>query len=324
MQRARLHRRALLFAFALTVGRITYGQPQLQSRSFFVGPAHPVTSNTAFTAAGQQMANGVLYVRTNGVADSEPYSKEPNWVGVAFPNADAWGWIPVTTAGDGTFAVVMPLPRGYSPGAAAGINEVIQVAGVPFQMGPYAGSCAPSAACYQSDVFTSWRRVYIESDRMFKRGAFLRTSPVAGATKVDVTSALPFQNASGTHPIPVLFIHSPDASVTGDAAYMEAGNAVRVKGNNPAVLTLDQPLVHSYTAVDARYAPGLYAGDAVGVYVTDGDLFPAEFDLAQSCFATFDTDVHVLSGSENLMPYLPFVQNMYESHLLWRGVRPLV
>lgn len=245
-----------------------------------------------------------------------PYAPEPNY-----------GWQPVTSDGNGRISLPLQVGAQGNPSIAmpAGDNVQIQASAIflPF-VSPT--RCTPALGCYMSGVITSWRRVYIERDRMFRAGAFLINDGLHGATTLDVTDISAFRNASASSPIPAILIHGDSPTAAPPHNYMET---VYVKKAAGGKLTLTQVLRYDYFAVRSSIDRTLFAGDAIGKYANDADLFPTDLGLAINVFGaktcqnppTCDslyTDFMVIAeGSAapnppavpNMVPYIPFISS---------------
>jgi hypothetical protein len=265
---------------------------------------------TAYDATGATLAGQTIYVRTADPPDPSPYlpagmshdgDNPYGWEG--FANSDDFGWVGVATDANGRFEVIMPMSEQY-----AGDNQEVEASALPL---PYVESptrCKSDLACYRSPTFTNWRRVYIERDRMFRKGAFISADVMPSATKVRVTDGSPFKGAKASNPIPVLFIHSSALDPNGQSG-AELRNVIKVTGGKRfPTLELDAPLTLAYVERPSSFDASLESGDAVGVFRGDVDVFPSYLDPSIEFFKGVYTDVHVLKdGSENVMQYVPFV-----------------
>jgi hypothetical protein len=273
---------------------------------------HVVVRGTAYDAAGVPFGTQTIYVRTADPPDPSLYlpagmshdGDNPfGWE--RFPNGDGYGWAGVATDANGRFEVIMPMIE-----QSAGNNQEVEASAVAL---PYLESptrCKSDLACYRSPIFTAWRRVFIERDQMFRKGAFIRKSVAPGDTKIDVLDGSPFKGAKASNPIPVLFIHSGAFDPNGKSG-AEIRNVIKVTGGKRLpTIVLDAPLNLAYVARFASIDTSLPSGDAVGVFHSDADVFPAYFDPAVEFFKDMYTDVRVLKdGKENVMQYVPFVAN---------------
>jgi len=54
-------------------------------------------------------------------------------------------------------------------------------------------TCTNPNPCSRTGVFTLWKRVYVEEEHMFRRGAFIRYAALSGTNLVPVSDPIPFQ-----------------------------------------------------------------------------------------------------------------------------------
>jgi hypothetical protein len=270
-----------------------------------------VVRGTAYDATGAPFAGQTMYVRTADPPDPSQYlpagmshdgDNPTGWAGFLLP-ADVWGWSAVTTDATGRFEVTMPMLPQF-----AGDNQEVEASALalPYQHSPT--RCKSDLGCSRSPIFTSWRRVFIERDRMFRKGSFISADVMPGAKQVRVTDASPFKGARASNPIPVLFIHSGTLDPNGQSG-AEIRNVIKVTGGRklPA-LVLDAPLLLAYVEKSSSFDASLESGDAVGVFRGDADGFPSYTDPSIEFFKDMYTDVRVLKdGTENVMQYVPFV-----------------
>jgi hypothetical protein len=274
---------------------------------------HVVVRGTAYDVSGVPLAGQTVYVRRGDPPDPSPYVPAGmshdgdnglyGNVGTSFPPGDDWDWGAVVTDASGRFEVTLPMGA-----QTAGNNQEVQASAISL---PYITSttrCTPDLNCYRSPTFTNWRRVFIERDQMFRKGAFIRTNVTPGDTQIDVTDASPFKGAKASKPVPALFIHSGALDPNGQSG-AELRNVIKVAGGKRfPTLVLDAPLTLAYVASKSSYGLNLLNGDAVGVFQGDADVFPSYFDPSIGFFKDMYTDVRVLKGgSENVMQYVPFV-----------------
>jgi hypothetical protein len=266
---------------------------------------------TAYDATGAPFAGQTMYVRTADPPDPSQYlpagmshdgDNPTGWAGFPLPS-DVWSWAAVTTDANGRFDVTMPVLPQF-----AGDNQEVEASAVPL---PYIESptrCKSDLGCSRSPIFTSWRRVFIERDRMFRKGAFIRADIAPGATQVPVTDGSPFKGAKASSPIPVLFIHSSALDPNGMSG-AEVRNVIKVTGGRKSpTLVLDAPLTLAYVERKSSFDASLPSGDAVGVFNGDADVFPSYIDPSIEFFKDMYTDVRVLKdGTENVMQYIPFI-----------------
>jgi hypothetical protein len=159
--------------------------------------------------------------------------------------------------------------------------------------------------CWFSGTFTAWKRVYLEADRMFKKGAFL-TQPVAASPDAPVTVALEsIPKGVGKNKY-LMFIHSPSIGSSG-TPWSEVVKVTGVNNKNKEVtvehLTYGYEGPENYLGDDYRYL-----ADAVGVISgpdgpTDGDLWNFNTEYLQPLYA--NTFVEYVLLSDDPVPYLP-------------------
>lgn len=121
-------------------------------------------------------------------------------------------------------------------------------------------TCRP---CYSTGVITAWKRIYLEVDQMFRRGAYVIGTHPAGSDRITVSNR---DFAAGDI---VRLIHGPRRDGAGTLAfYADDHQVVNVlrspTGNAHRILVLNPPLRDEYT--EDTSIPGLaYLNDAVGV-----------------------------------------------------------
>jgi hypothetical protein len=79
--------------------------------------------------------------------------------------------------------------------------------------------------CPRTGLFRLWKRIYVESDAMYRSGASIAREAHAGSTRVEVDDVRPFRDAKPGRPLEVLLMHAPwvDA-VPPDALADEIGH----------------------------------------------------------------------------------------------------
>jgi hypothetical protein len=173
----------------------------------------------------------------------------------------------------------------------------------------YSGTVLPQRVMGLSAVYTSWKRVFVERDHMFRRGGLLLNSyGAAGAC------GSPMPNCCGTGlelPCNQLLVYSWSNVVSGDSIVVfdelttaEAGGETRTvqavadNGDGSKTITLDTPLTKSYHASNhtglppmptfSASAPDTPHSGGIGV-VSDCDSAPNQINFLGSCY--FDTDL---------------------------------
>lgn len=275
-----------------------------------------VIRGTAKNADGTPYANQPIYLRQLDPEDASAYvpgsrlSKYDNLLigSTAFtddgrtslPTAGqiAAPWYVKTTDAQGGFKTIM-----HFGGRAGGDNVAALASGVPLALPFIAGGadCLAEASCYRSGVFTAWRRVYLEVDRMFRQGAFITSSLLPGMTQVDVEDATPWANAKASNPIPIRLIHSAGGDTVPGSEYMEDHRVVGVKGRR---LTLDTAVTQEYYALHSAVDNTRWAGDAVGR--PDGSK--PTYTVSPSLIISLMQDAYVqYTVLSEAMPYFPFL-----------------
>jgi hypothetical protein len=225
-----------------------------------------------------------------------------------------WGWASMTADAEGRFSAVLP-----TTSSAAGDNVQLEASAAWL---PYLASearCTPALGCYTSGVLTAWRRLYVERDRMLRKGSFLTQDALPGVNTLSVVSTADFSGASASAPIAAILIHGDGPEVSTPNNYYETVYVVRAQNNGR--LTLQSPITRSYNAVISATEPTKRAGDAIGRYATTADVWPAYLDPSVRFFGATNcatppacdslyVDMKVLEegpGKPNKAPYLPFV-----------------
>lgn len=150
--------------------------------------------------------------------------------------------------------------------------------------------------CFESQVFTIWKRFVVEKDQMFRRGTFLAEGYTDGLT-VRVVPDRQFHPTAGAV---LMFIRSTPSGVTSELR--------TVARYRRGVITLDTPLTGSYVGPPG---PNLdHLADGVGI-VGDGTydvrLEPLRAELRNAF-------VDVWERSQRT-PYFPFVGRMTEPEM---------
>jgi hypothetical protein len=219
------------------------------------------------------VADRAMYFRVYDPPDPSPYVKPFSGEGDNYAVASLAakiGDLPINhvqTDQDGYARIIMTVPP-----HSAGDNFQIDASPFPF---PFGGStdCTAAKNCYRSATITSWKRTYVETDVMFREGAFLvqdvqPAAPGADQTVI-VTECRPFKRGSA-----VYFIHGPHSTVLNDGFYAETSSIAQVKrihGTQNCLLTLAAPLVHNYYGPDGGMQ---HLADGVGVLGTDPFFVP--------------------------------------------------
>lgn len=246
------------------------------------------------TAAGTPVAGQTVQFRVIDPPDTAPYvvragddRVDDNFDGPGRINGE-----PVATAvtnAAGAVSVTLAITS-----FAAGDNYQIEAIASPVF------DCS-LGRCTKSQVYTAWKRVYVEVNKMFRRGAYLSEPAQAGAHAIRVREVRAFPTA----PFRVRLIHARAVGDNGGRDpffYDEIAHVIAVEpdlpqpdGTVPGRLLLDpaQPgLAHGYDQMEAVGPPGQrtrrpYLADAVGVItgVRDADYFLPNGKFVKSTFA---------------------------------------
>jgi hypothetical protein len=122
-----------------------------------------------------------------GKTASLPYVANDNevWADSTVP-ADAWG---LSAYSSGPWAQELEITPGADHRAVFWLRMPPRYAGDNVQIAtekvdPKTNQVVPEMLCSLSPVFTSWKRVFIEKDRMFRRGGVLRNDSIPGQSSV--------------------------------------------------------------------------------------------------------------------------------------------
>lgn len=258
---------------------------------------------TIYDADGAPMRGQTVYLRLTDPPDVAAYTANVKRSGDNTGSRATLGAAEVVSDNNGEIHTVLT-----ARSANAGDNY--QLEATPIPLFGSSNTCDQRNDCYQSGVMTCWKRVYLEVDRMFRAGVDLATDAPAGSTRVRVASRAGL--AVGT---PVLFIHAPDRSTTGQPFYSEVHVIQQIHGHRRPAIVLDSPLNYDYfvetTAVDAA---GDVLADAVGAISgpfgpLSNDLYDVDLSYLQPLFNSAFVDVVFLDCVSiqkcDDVPYLP-------------------
>ena len=224
------------------------------------------------TAAGTPVAGQTVQFRVIDPPDTGPYVVRAGDARMN-DNFDGPGRIngePVATAvsnAAGAVSVTLATTE-----FAAGDNYQIEATASPV----FDCSLAP---CSKSQVYTAWKRVYVEVNKMFRRGSYLFAPAAPGSRVIQVREVRPFP----TPPFRVRLIHARAVGAGGGTDpffYDEIAHVVAVShdpirpdGTQPGRLILDSArpgLGHGYDDAESigsgtQAVPRAYLADAVGV-----------------------------------------------------------
>lgn len=256
-------------------------------------------AGTVSSGAGAAMPNETVYLRVVDPPDDAPYV--PAVERVRGDNAAFLGGVLdaviVTTDSGGRFRTIL------TGSEVAGDNYEIQASTLP-NFG-FSSACDATNNCYRSGVITMWKRVYVEHDRMFRRGAYL-TADVPPCSLGPCF--LPLDEVRDIHRRDTLrLIHAPRMNVIGpQLSYTEDVQVIDIDRRLSRVEVT--PFQRPYFGPDGTVATGPlpFLADAVGVVSgNDGDDF----------FSANTQDSPVLLGGafvesvpirDDPAPYLPF------------------
>lgn len=206
-------------------------------------------------------------------------------------------------------------------------------AGDNYQIEASANESFPcGASCAKSAVYTAWKRVYVEYNKMFRKGAFLTKDVPAGAKEIPVDDVSGLPNP----PFEVRLLHAAKVDApSGDFATEERVTVVQVKKDGGFLSALGLG-TKSGKLVLAPNMPGLtrvyfgpekikdeyraYLADAVGVVTGDRatDFLLANGTLVNSLFDQAYAEYVWLTDAAPSDPDLLFTQ----PRVLYDGVLP--
>ena len=179
-----------------------------------------------------------------------------------------------------------------------------------YQAVPATAVCSQNkmnSPCFESDVFTVWKRAVIEKDHMIRTGTFL-AQPYGGGTQMTVVRTNAFTPSPGDT---LIFMHAPRGTGAGFSEIRS------IAGYKNGVVTLSQPLSGTYQGRDNSNAPA-YTADAVGLW--SSGFYELSLDPLRDAFVDAYITVAELPQS---MPYYPYadrltVDVMRELSTRWR------
>jgi hypothetical protein len=169
--------------------------------------------------------------------------------------------------------------------------------------------------CDKSGVITAWKRVYVESDRMFRAGTFLTqpfspctTSPCPATSVLHVENPRAIGNARRLR-----LIHAPRLDLTGPSTfYSEDVDVVRVNRRDGTIEV--SPITQQYFGpernpiISGQIEP--FLADAVGVINGNdtADFFSANIaNVGDLLTASF---VQTIWLSDDPVPFIPFKETV--------------
>lgn len=276
-----------------------------------------MVTGSVVDSGGIPQANTDVYLRTTDPPDPSPYMplslvhRNDNPVRGGFPpgGSTPWGWKLFKTDSTGRFSALMNTTWYW-----AGSNQAVEGSTVALSFSDSDtpdGRCSPAIACYRSEPVTQIRRVYLEKDRMFRTGSFLRQSIPPGSTQLPVYSRVGFTAATASNPIPIVIMNTPDfegwGSYNAADSYYEMRQVIGTGGTNKApTLIISQPTARQYIARTSSFQ-GRPAGAAIGKFAVEADLYPLDTTLAIPLMKEAFADYVTLTAVHNPVPFIPFV-----------------
>ena len=254
-------------------------------------------------------AGSTVYLRVADPPDSAPY-------GLPAPrprndNADSGAG---TIFGGKTATVVLPatgilnVPLRTTDTVAGDNYEVLASADEALHTDPDF-VCNATTNCQKTPVITAWKRIYVETDRMFRHGAYL-TADVAPCAAAPCY--LPLSNLRGLGRGDMLrLIHAPRTGLVGPQLfYSEDVSIVRVEKSRGRVEVT--PYARSYFGPDQDSGGAVrgFLADAVGVVTGDDeqDFFSPNPNLIVPLFD--GTFVEFLFLNDDPVPFVPYEQQI--------------
>ena len=161
------------------------------------------------TVNNQPAPGKTIHFRLIDPPDTAPYVKQAgdDTFGDNFDGPGALNGTNQTTAtavsdGSGRVSVTLNITS-----FAAGDNYQIEASG--------SANFGCGLSCAKSTVYTAWKRVYVEYNKMFRRGAYLTQDIVAGAKEIEVSDVKIFPDP----PFQIRLVHAPPVAGTGSAGF---------------------------------------------------------------------------------------------------------
>jgi hypothetical protein len=173
-------------------------------------------------------------------------------------------------------------------------------------------SCAPN--CSRSGIITAWKRVYVEQNRMFRRGTLLLEDIMPGQMEIRVVDWRLFPEP----PFRVKLVHAPRVREIGGEFYEELVEIVdslpeEQPGHpNAGRLVTAGPVRNFYFSADrALGAMRRYLSDGVGLWTdTPADHLTADFSAVANtyhdAFVEYVLLPDHLAGTDGSIPRLDF------------------
>ncbi len=281
----------------------------------------------AVTVAGVATAK-VVYVRVIDPPDTAPYVPHPAANDNLDPVRPKGTLFYLDTSGNRTDAtpggvLTMTANSDNVPGRANIFLEATDhVAGENYQLEASFDPTFPCAtagsggtdACAKSVIVTTWKRIYLEVDSMFRRGTFLAAAVSSGAQQVTVLELTPGEPPPFLPGDLITFIHGDRGSsyfedVVIDPNPTDAQGApiapIVDRHDGSWLIHLSTPLIHSYTGGGARW----YYADAIGI---QGEGFTPSTNALKSLYDPMFVDT--LKLDHQPFQYFPFVDVIAPEH----------
>lgn len=170
-------------------------------------------------------------------------------------------------------------------------------------------SCSPD--CSKSGILTAWKRVYVEQNRMFRRGTRLIEDIRPGDTEIWVADRAVFP----LPPFRVKLVHaSPVLGIGGEFCeeVVEVTGLVQLPGSRPGILLTAGRILNFYMSADeARDLPRHYLSDGVGLWTgTPQDHISADLsavaDAFRDAFVEYVFLPEPIAGTDGSIPRIEF------------------
>ena len=263
---------------------------------------------------GTPAAGRKVYFRVVDPPDESPYT--PQAEQLDNDNADVWnegsvGVVTPTSAtsdSDGVVSTALFITSQY-----AGDNYAVEASPDPE---------FPAGKVTRSGVLTAWKRVYLEQNRMFRRGTLLTSNVAPGDTTIAIADQRPFPRP----PFQVKLVHGPGVREFGGFFCEEIvtiGEVIRKPGGNQGTLVLQSgAIANRYVASEVAAGDARsYLSDAVGLWTgTPDDHFASNFSLLQPLYDdAFVEYFHLplqLAGTDGSIPFVEPAEPNLERSLM--------
>lgn len=256
-------------------------------------------------------AGTTVYLRVFDPPDSAAYGP---------PEPRPWGDNADTSSGAGTISggktatVVLPASGVLSvplrmTDTVAGDNYEVRASPDPALHTDPDFLCDATTNCRKTPAITAWKRVYVETDRMFRHGAYLTADIAPCATS---PCYVPLSSLGGIGRRDTLrLIHAPRTELVGPQLfYSEDVTVLRVEKNRGRVEVT--PYAQSYFGPDQDSGGTVrgFLADAVGVITGDDsqDFFSSNSGLITPLFD--GTFVEHIFLNDDPVPFLPYEQQI--------------